>query len=195
LSASQAQVSHSSMNSSEHQVFILKQRQAKDSLFRLEQSPLDTVQKQQFAGLTYFTVAHSWRVLAKVYKIKKGKSFKMPTNTSRVDWYKKYAKLVFTIDGKEYQLIAYQNLDNIRHPEYKKYLFVPFRDKTSGSESYGGGRYLDLIIPNDEFIWLDFNLAYNPYCAYNYNYSCPIPPKENTLSIAIEAGEKSFVMK
>jgi uncharacterized protein (DUF1684 family) len=79
-------------------------------------------------------------------------------------------------------------------PKYKNYLFVPFKDMTNGKETYGGGRYLDLEttdIQNDSVI-LDFNKAYNPYCAYSNGYSCPIPPKENHLAVSIEAGEKTF---
>jgi uncharacterized protein (DUF1684 family) len=77
-----------------------------------------------------------------------------------------------------------------KQKEYKKYLFIPFRDLTSGKESYGGGRYIDTEIPAGETLILDFNRAYNPYCAYSHRYSCPIPPEENTLKVEIRAGEK-----
>ncbi|MDG1428784.1 MAG: DUF1684 domain-containing protein, partial [Crocinitomicaceae bacterium] len=70
-------------------------------------------------------------------------------------------------------------------------LFIPFRDKTSRHETYGGGRYLDVQIPDRDMMHLDFNLAYNPYCAYSHRYSCPIPPEENTLNVSILAGEKT----
>ena len=75
--------------------------------------------------------------------------------------------------------------------EYKDYLFIPFRDGTSRMETYGGGRYLDLRIPKGKTILVDFNLAYNPYCAYSHRYSCPIPPEINTLNVRILAGEKT----
>jgi uncharacterized protein (DUF1684 family) len=71
---------------------------------------------------------------------------------------------------------------------YKDYLFLPFTDLTNGNETYGSGRYIDLRIPERETIIIDFNKAYNPYCAYNYGYACPIPPKENKLKVEIRAG-------
>ena len=73
-----------------------------------------------------------------------------------------------------------------------KIYYIPFTDLTNGEETYGAGRYLDFKIPESEKVIIDFNLAYNPYCAYNHSYSCPIPPKENNLNIKIEAGEKTF---
>ena len=79
-------------------------------------------------------------------------------------------------------------------PHYRDYLFIPFKDLTNGKESYGGGRYIDLRmrqLDKDKVI-LDFNKSYNPYCAFSEEYSCPIPPKENHLTIAIEAGEKNY---
>ena len=78
-----------------------------------------------------------------------------------------------------------------KEKEYKDYLFLPFRDGTSRKESYGGGRFLDLKKPKGKTIHIDFNLAYNPYCAYSHRYTCPIPPPENELTIEIKAGEKT----
>ena len=75
---------------------------------------------------------------------------------------------------------------------YKDYLFLPFTDPTNGVTTYGGGRYLDLMIPATKVVQLDFNKAYNPYCAYSGNYSCPIPPEENHLEIEIKAGVKKY---
>ena len=76
--------------------------------------------------------------------------------------------------------------------EYKDYLFLPFLDDTNGEGSYGGGRYIDLRIPDSDTMIIDFNTAYNPYCAYNDRYSCPIVPRQNYLDVAIEAGVKAF---
>ena len=86
----------------------------------------------------------------------------------------------------------YQNLELISKPEYVDYLFVPFTDLTNGKGSYSGGRYIDTRIPPGKKIVLDFNKAYNPYCAYNGKYSCPIPPEENHLEVEIRAGVKDF---
>jgi uncharacterized protein (DUF1684 family) len=80
----------------------------------------------------------------------------------------------------------------MRQEEYRDYLFLPFADLTNGEETYGGGRYLDLTIPTGNTILLDFNKAYNPYCAYNPKYSCPLVPKQNRLDIPIIAGVKAF---
>ena len=86
----------------------------------------------------------------------------------------------------------YQSLDLKKIEEYKDALFLPFTDLTSGVDSYGGGKYIDLKIPQGTTITIDFNRAYNPYCAYNHKYSCPIPPQENDLAIEIRAGVKKF---
>ena len=86
----------------------------------------------------------------------------------------------------------YQSFPVSQDPEYIDYLFLPFTDLTSGDGSYGGGRFLDTTIPKGDTIVLDFNKAYNPYCAYNSAYSCPIPPKENDLLVRVEAGVKAF---
>jgi uncharacterized protein len=89
-------------------------------------------------------------------------------------------------------LNIYRNIDLSKKKEYKNYLFLPFLDLTSGNESYGGGRYIDMRIPKGNIITIDFNKAYNPYCAYNHKYSCPVVPDENNLNIEIKAGVKKF---
>src|SRR5690606_24948076 len=87
----------------------------------------------------------------------------------------------------------YQNQDLIKQPTYQTYLFIPFTDATTGQDTYATGRYLDFSIPQgQDSVWLDFNKAYNPYCAYGDGYSCPIPPKENQLAVRIEAGVKAY---
>ena len=116
----------------------------------------------------------------------------MPTTTHRTPKYVKYGEVYFTIDGVGLQLNVYQSLPVSQDPEFVDYLFLPFTDLTSGDGSYGGGRFLDTTIPKGDTIVLDFNKAYNPYCAYNSAYSCPIPPKENDLLVRVEAGVKAF---
>ena len=106
--------------------------------------------------------------------------------------YNKFGKTVFKLNGKKYTLAIYQNVDLVNTAGYEDYLFIPFKDLTNGEDTYGGGRYLDLKIPEGETILIDFNRAYNPYCAYNHNYSCPIPPFENHLKVKIEAGVKKY---
>jgi uncharacterized protein (DUF1684 family) len=116
----------------------------------------------------------------------------MKTSTGRLPEYVKYGELHFTLSGKTHVLTVYQNLELVQKPEYKDYLFIPFMDETNGFDTYGGGRYLDFRIPADTTATLDFNMAYNPYCAYSPHYSCPIPPAENHLQVKILAGEKSY---
>jgi uncharacterized protein (DUF1684 family) len=106
------------------------------------------------------------------------------------DLYYKVGKATFEIDAKPYNLILFKKVKEEGAPK----LFVPFTDKTNGFETYGGGRFLDLPIPglDSKAIELDFNKAYNPFCAYNHEYSCPVPPAENRLPIKIPVGEKTF---
>ena len=120
------------------------------------------------------------------------KPFLMPTTTERLPEYVKYGEAHFKINGKQLKLNLYKSTKPYSEPGYEDYLFLPFTDLTSGDGSYGGGRFLDARIPEGNTILLDFNKAYNPYCAYNSMYSCPIPPKENDLDIRIEAGVKDY---
>ena len=138
---------------------------------------------EEFGGLDYYDFDAKYQMNV-TFTRDKGKKFEMPTSTERKPAYRRYGYVHFTVDSVEYQLTVYQQID------YKEFLFIPFRDLTSRTETYGGGRYLDFPKMKKGSTVLDFNLAYNPYCAYSYRYSCPIPPKENTLSIQIKAGEK-----
>ena len=109
--------------------------------------------------------------------------------------YRVFGTATFKIKGKNYSLNIYQSQDLMTNPQYKNYLFLPFTDLTSGNETYVSGRYIDLMIEDvkNNKVVLDFNKAYNPYCAYvSGKYNCPIPPKENALPVAIKAGEKAF---
>jgi uncharacterized protein (DUF1684 family) len=96
------------------------------------------------------------------------------------------------MNGKEYQLEVYQNKELMLQEEHKDYLFLPFTDKTNGEETYSGGRYIDLAIPEGDSITIDFNKAYNPYCAYNKKYSCPIVPNVNAMDTKVLAGVMDF---
>lgn len=142
-----------------------------------------------FTGLDYFDIDESFKVSA-IFTLDKGKKFKMATSTDRAPIYRRYGYVDFTINNQKQRLTVYQNIALIKTKGFEDYLFIPFRDSTSAKSTYGGGRYLDIQIPTTNTVILDFNLAYNPYCAYSHRYSCPIPPIENTLFIEIEAGEK-----
>lgn len=142
-----------------------------------------------FQGLAYFHVDSSFRIQATFTKAI-GKKFKMRTSTERTPTYRPFGYIEFELNGTKHRLTVFQNMALKKQKAYKNYLFLPLRDATSGKESYGGGRYLDLSIPSAPSITLDFNQLYNPYCVYSHRYSCPIPPEENTLQIPITAGEK-----
>ncbi len=117
--------------------------------------------------------------------------FRVQTSSGAERVYLTAGKLDFFIDEKKFTLMAYQDKTLLDQGNTTT-LFVPFTDLTTGHETYGAGRYIDIEMPYGNSLLLDFNLAYNPYCAYNKNYSCPIPPQENHLEAAIRAGEKNF---
>lgn len=150
---------------------------------------LDSLESVNWQGLDYFDFDAKYQVNARFQK-KKGKKFEMPTSTDRLPVYRRYGYIFFEIDGEELQLTVYQNVALTKKEGYEDYLFIPFRDATNSSETYGGGRYLDVKVPDGKELAIDFNQAYNPYCAYSHKWSCPIPPSENTLKTFIKAGEK-----
>lgn len=153
-------------------------------------SPLGIDQLIRFEGLPFFPINESYRVKAKLEILPPESPFQLKTSDRQLRDYDRYAIAKFTLEGKEYQLTIYQNTLDKLDPESEKGLFLPFTDLSNGKESYGGGRYLDFEIPKGDVLVIDFNKAYNPYCAYSKGYSCPIPPKENDLPIAILAGVK-----
>lgn len=157
-----------------------------------EKSPLTEEDFKTFTHLDFFPITDEFIIKAKFIRARKEKPFEMKTTTARLPIYKKYGELHFTFEGNEYKLNVYQNLDLIKKEGYEDYLFLPFSDTTNGEETYIGGRYIDCRIQKELEWTIDFNKAYNPYCAYNYKYSCPIVPMENDLPIAIKAGVKKF---
>ena len=157
-----------------------------------ETSPLTKEDFKDFKGLDFYPISEKFIVTAKFKKLKNQKEFEMKTSTSRTPKYLKYGLLTFKIDGKKHQLFVYQNIELTKVKGNEKDLFLPFSDKTSGNDTYIGGRYIDLKIPEGDAVIIDFNTAYNPYCAYNHLYSCPLVPMENDLSVEILAGVKKF---
>ena len=147
---------------------------------------------KNFHGLEFYPIDEKFIVKAKLVRTPDEKPFLMPTTTARPPEYVKYGEAHFSLDGKDFVLNLFKSIQPYDEPGYEDYLFLPFTDLTSGDGSYGGGRYIDQRIPEGEIIVIDFNKAYNPYCAYSARYSCPIPPKENDLLIRIEAGVKAF---
>lgn len=157
-----------------------------------EESPLSPEDREHFVSLDFFKIDTTFSVMADFVRTPFETPFEMQTSTDRRPVYVKYGEVYFDLKGKEYKLNVYQSQDLKKTNEYKDYLFLPFTDPTNGETSYAGGRYIDLSIPKSNKIRIDFNQAYNPYCAYSGNYSCPVPPEENELSIPITAGVKAY---
>lgn len=154
-------------------------------------SPLPKAALKKFEGLAFFPVDSSYRLEAEFIRTPNQLPFEMPTTTGRQAVYEKYGEIHFKLQGKPFVLNVYQSHTFRAREGYHDYLFLPFTDASNGNSSYGGGRYLDLRIPAGNTIILDFNKAYNPFCAYSPVYSCPIPPKANRLTIEILAGVKA----
>lgn len=171
---------------------IVQHREAyKADFLKEERSPL---KEADLANLDFFEPNSSYRVQAKVALLTNQKAFKMPTYAGTTADYIRYAKVDFKLNGQTLHLTLYRSIALLQHPKYKDLLFLPFTDETNNQTTYGGGRYIDLdlkTIKNGK-IEIDFNKAYNPYCAYSTGYRCPIPPEENNLAIAINAGEKLY---
>lgn len=155
-------------------------------------SPLMAEDLAKFKSLDFYPASEKYFVVAKFVRTKKEKPFEMQTSTNRKPMYIKYGEVIFTIDGSNFKLNVYKNIALSKQEKYKDHLFLPFSDLTCGNESYIGGKYIDLKIPKGKTISIDFNTSYNPYCAYNHKYSCPIVPLENDLNIEIKAGVKKF---
>jgi len=144
--------------------------------------------------LDFFNADSTYEVTAKVTLLSNQKIFKMPTYDGTSKEFIRYAQLDFMLRGQPIKLTCYKSIVLAINPAYKNLLFLPFTDLTNGKSTYGGGRYIDLDLTNihDEKIVIDFNKAYNPYCAYSDGYRCPIPPQENNIELEILAGEKLF---
>jgi hypothetical protein len=155
-----------------------------------DKSPLDKEALEAFKAHEFFPVNLKFRVVAKLKLASNSPFFKMKTTTMRLDEQRIYGMLEFTIDGKKFELPVYQSSSLMTTTGYRDYLFLPFTDLTNSKETYEGGRYIDLQIPVGDEMVIDFNKAYNPYCAYGHRFSCPIVPAANRLPIAVEAGIK-----
>ena len=177
-------------NSKELTRAIAQARQERDAEMP-KGDELPDADKKGFAGLHYFPIDLTYRFHAVLHRIGKADYFDMIASDGRVRQARRYGYFEFTVKGTPCRLYVYRLTDVAQ--KYPHLLFVPFTDGTTNVESYGGGRYLDLDDkPTDEHV-LDFNLAYNPSCAYGRStFSCPIPPAENRLGVRIEAGEKKW---
>ncbi len=154
-----------------------------------ERSPL---KKRNLDKLRFFEPDEAYKVKFTLQLTPDEKPFEMPTSSGKTKPFRKYGVLHFEINGNPCQLAVFQNLGLRNMPQYAQHLFLPFRDLTNDETTYGGGRYIDLTMGDMdvENPVIDFNKCYNPWCHYSDGYNCPIPPSENTLNVAIEAGEK-----
>ncbi|MEX2230044.1 MAG: DUF1684 domain-containing protein [Dehalococcoidia bacterium] len=161
-------------------------RLAKDEFFGHDPAaPLTPEQRARFTGLAYFD-EHPALALDLVPELLLPRELvEMQTSTGEAATYERWARVAFEVDGESAVLVIF------RDPQGGA-LFLPFRDATSGAESYGAGRYLEVEPGDDGKLRVDFNYAYNPYCAYNDRWSCPLPPAENRLRVPIRAGERTF---
>lgn len=155
-------------------------------------SPLKKKDRKNFEGLDFFKYDSTYVVTANFKRTPNEKPFEMQTTTKRRPIYVKYGELTFQLKDGTFKLDIYQNQESKEEEDYDNSLFLPFLDETNGLESYGGGRYIDTHIPESDTMVIDFNTAYNPYCAYNDKYSCPIVPRKNYLKTRVEAGVKRF---
>jgi len=168
------------------------QKKLNEDFKNVEKSPLTENDLANFTELSFFPIDTTYTVKAKIERIKDAKPFKMQTTTDRLPIYVLFAVASFELNGKNYSLEIYQNENLMNSTIDKNYIFLPFTDMSNGKTSYEGGRYIDLEVPKGDELIIDFNQAYNPYCAYNPKFSCPIPPKQNHLDTFIEAGVKKY---
>ena len=175
---------------------LTEARQQKDAFFKDDpQSPLMPEQRKTFAGLKYYPANPALRIITPIEEDEDQQSVTMITSTGSAREYLKFGRFSFAVDGQSATLQIYQDPED-------GYFFLPFVDATAPEETYGAGRYLEIEPAAGGQFLIDFNYAYNPYCAYNEPYevnpnavqrwSCPLPPRENYLKVRIEAGEKKY---
>ena len=159
-------------------------RTEKDRFFKTSrQSPLTPQQKREFKGLKYFPENPALHLEVNVETFPKLERIEMQTSTGDVQTYTRFGRFTFTVEGQEVALTIYGDGESY---------FLPFADSLAGVETYPAGRYLEPEPLGDGRFLVDFNLAYNPYCAYNEQWSCPLTPFENRLKVPMRAGEKLF---
>lgn len=171
---------------------LVFQKELNEEFKNPETSPLPDRYRKDFETLDFFAPDTTYVVEAKFVRTPESLPFLMPTTTDRKTKEVVYGIAHFELNGEKRQLEIYQNQELMEQEEYRDYLFLPFTDETNDKETYAGGRYIDLRIPDSDEIRIDFNTAYNPYCAYNKKYSCPIVPSVNAMDTQVRAGVKAF---
>ena len=167
------------------------QKELNASFKDVTKSPLAKNDRQNFVSLDFFDFDSSYVVKAVLIPSSKDSIFNMKTNTDRMHSYNKYGKIKFKLYENYFELSVYKDNELITDQTDDE-LFLPFYDNTNGITTYSGGRYIDLKFSKDSIIYIDFNKAYNPYCVYNYKFSCPIVPSENYIASEIKAGVKDY---
>jgi uncharacterized protein (DUF1684 family) len=180
----------SSGNNVEYKLQVEKQRADKDEYMKSDAESPFKDSKEPFTGLKYFEPNPKFRINANLEAVENKKMVVLQTSDNKEQRYLEYAYATFTLDDVRCKLLILEVADN---GPFRGTLFLAFADQSSAIETYGAGRYLDIKkVPGATSITLDFNEAYNPYCAYNDTFSCPFPPKENNLNVAILAGERVY---
>ncbi|MFQ5998280.1 MAG: DUF1684 domain-containing protein [Candidatus Bathyarchaeia archaeon] len=171
------------------QVQVQRLREDKNKYFKLaHDSPIPHELRDSFQGLSYFPYDSNYTVTAIFKKNPTQEKIIMETSKGNPQSYSRYGDFEFELRGQKLKLQAYKS----EHVHGEESLFVPFKDKTAGKETYGAGRYLDIDESKDEKYVINFNVAYNPSCVYSEDYVCPLPPRENWLDVEIKAGEKNY---
>lgn len=145
---------------------------------------------ESYAGLKYFETSLKYKIRAAYQPIGNRQIRNLATSDGKQEAYEEYGYAIFDIDGVNNKLLILRSV-----PTTSNDLFIPFADSSSGDSTYGGGRYLNIVLTDSEEVEIDFNKAYNPYCAYTAAFSCPLPPAANYLAIQIPAGEKNYEEK
>jgi uncharacterized protein (DUF1684 family) len=167
------------------QEYALALRAAKDEYMRDDPDSPFRSRRSQFTGLRYYPYDGELALALPLDRDAVSGSIEMGTSTGESQTYPRVGVIRFEVDGQQAELTVYGEPDD---------LFLPIRDKTSGRETYGAGRYVSPTLLDDDHVFVDFNLLYNPYCAYNEQYSCPLPPVENWLQVPIRAGEQTYTV-
>lgn len=165
-----------------------QERKDKNGYMLSSNSPLIEEDKQNFTGLNYYPIDEDFKVTARIEKTNNKQPIFIESTTGEQLKYIPFATASFELKGQQHSVMLYQDWEE---KDLNK-LSLMFADETSAIETYGGGRYLDVMYRNTNSVIIDFNNAYNPFCHFNAEYSCPIPPRQNVLNIPIEAGEKIY---
>lgn len=178
------------LNGYEDEINCFRKKYKNDFLIE-ERSPLS---KKDLRFLDFYKPDSNYKITAHYVLLENPDTLDFKTSAGKIKQFLPYARMNFEIEKVSCSLTVFKSMQLAGDVKYADYLFLPFTDATNSSETYGGGRYIDMDMKDfdDGIVKIDFNKAYNPYCAFATGYNCPVPPKENDLNIEIRAGEKRF---